>query len=163
MDLFQGIRKSLLVVESDAEKRNLLLTYFKKGVECDAVESIDEAVDAAALHEYSAVLAPLMPPELTGLELIPMLERLSPHTVPIFTSEIESAGNTVKAYRTGAFDVVQMPMSLQKLETAVLARVHPVRDALAPRPVSQSDRIGGRAAAPLSSNKTSMRSNVLIE
>lgn len=119
MDLFQGIRKSLLVVESDLEKRNLLLTYFKKGVECDAVESLDEAVDALALHEYSAVLAPLMPPDLTGLELIPNLERLSPNTVPIFTSEIESAGNTVKAYRAGAFDVVQMPMSLQKLETAV--------------------------------------------
>ena len=119
MDLFQGIRKSLLVVESDAEKRNLLLTYFKKGVECDAVESIDEAVDAAALHEYSAILAPLMPPELIGLELIPKLERLSPNTVPIFTSEIESEGNTVKAYRAGAFDVIQMPMSLQKIETAV--------------------------------------------
>ena len=119
MDLFQGIRKSLLVVESDSEKRNLLLTYFRKGVECDAVESIDEAIDAAALHEYSAILAPLLPPELTGLELIPKLELLSPNTVPIFTSEVESAGNTVKAYRAGAFDVVQMPMSLQKLETAV--------------------------------------------
>jgi len=119
MDLFQGIRKSLLVVESDSEKRNLLLTYFRKGVECDAVESIDEAIDAAALHEYSAILAPLLPPELTGLELIPKLECLSPNTVPIFTSEVESAGNTVKAYRAGAFDVVQMPMSLQKLETAV--------------------------------------------
>ena len=69
--------------------------------------------------EYSAVLAPLLPPELAGLELIPKLERLSPNTVPIFTSEIESAGNTVKAYRAGAFDVVQMPMSLQKLESAV--------------------------------------------
>ena len=119
MDLFQGIRKSLLVVESDAEKRNLLLTYFKKGVECDAVDLIDEAVDAAALHEYSAILAPLLPPQLTGLELIPKLERLSPNTVLIFTSEIESEGNTVKAYRAGAFDVVQMPMSLQKLDTAV--------------------------------------------
>jgi response regulator RpfG family c-di-GMP phosphodiesterase len=119
MDLFQGIRKSLLVVESDPEKRNLLLTYFKKGVECDGVDSIDEAVDAAALHEYSAILAPLLPPELTGLELIPKLQRLSPNTVLIFTSEIESEGNTVKAYRAGAFDVVQMPMSLQKLDAAV--------------------------------------------
>jgi response regulator RpfG family c-di-GMP phosphodiesterase len=119
MTYFQAIHKSLLIVELDAEKRNLLLTYFKKGVECDAVDSLEAAVDSISKHEYSAVLAPLMPPELKGLELISKLERLSPNTVPIFTSEIESAGNTVKAYRAGAFDVVQMPMSLQKLETSV--------------------------------------------
>jgi putative two-component system response regulator len=119
MNLLQGIHKSLLIVEPDSEKRNLLCTYFKKGVECDSVESLDEAVNAVALHEYSVVLAPIMPPDLSGLELIPKLEKLSPNTVAIFTSEIESAGNTVKAYRAGAFDVVQMPMSLQKLETAI--------------------------------------------
>jgi len=119
MNLFTGIHKSLLIVESDVEKRNLLLTYFKKGLECDAVETLHEAVECCALHEYSAVLAPLLPPELKGLELIQQLERVSPNTVPIFTSEIDSAGNTVKAYRAGAFDVVQMPMSLQKLETAI--------------------------------------------
>lgn len=119
MTYFETIRKSLLIVEANPEKRNLLLTYFKKGVVCEAVGSMDEALDLLSRTEYSAVLAPLMPPELKGLELVPKLERLSPNTVPIFTSEIESAGNTVKAYRAGAFDVVQMPMSLQKLETAV--------------------------------------------
>jgi putative two-component system response regulator len=119
MNCFQGIHKSLLIVEPDAEKRNLLVTYFKKGRECDSVESLDEAINVIALYEYSVVLAPLMPPELAGLELIPKIEELSPNTVPIFTSEIDSAGNTVKAYRAGAFDVVQMPMSLHKLENAV--------------------------------------------
>src|ERR1051326_7572186 len=92
MNFLQGIHKSLLIVEPDVEKRNLLVTYFKKGRECDSVESLDEAVNAVALYEYSAILAPLMPPELTGLELIPRLEQLSPNTVAIFTSEIESEG-----------------------------------------------------------------------
>ena len=119
MTYFDTIRKSLLIVESDIEKRNLLRTYFKKGVECDAVESIESAVDAASRHEYSAILAPLLPPTLRGLELIPIIEKISPNSVLIFTSEVESEGNTVKAYRAGAFDVVQMPMSLQKLESAV--------------------------------------------
>ena len=119
MSYFETIRKSLLVVESDPDKRNLLLTYFKKGVECEAVESLSDAVGVLSRTEYSAILAPLLPPELKGLSLIPELERLSVNTVPIFTSEIESAGNTVKAYRAGAFDVVQMPMSLHKLETAI--------------------------------------------
>ena len=38
MTYFETIRKSLLIVESNPEKRNLLLTYFKKGVLCEAVE-----------------------------------------------------------------------------------------------------------------------------
>jgi response regulator RpfG family c-di-GMP phosphodiesterase len=80
---------------------------------------LSDATDLLSRTEYSAVLAPLMPPELKGLSLIPELERLSINTIPIFTSEIESAGNTVKAYRAGAFDVVQMPMSLHKLENAI--------------------------------------------
>lgn len=119
MSCFQTIPKSLLIVESDPEKRNLLQTYFKKGVACDSVAALDDALQAASEHEYSAVLAPLLPPELTGLELIPKFEKLSPNTVLIFTSEIESEGNTVRAYRAGAFDVVQMPMSLHKLENAI--------------------------------------------
>ena len=119
MTYFETIRKSLLIVESDPEKRNLLLTYFKKGLECDAVDSLECAVEAASRHEYSAILAPLLPPSLRGLEMIPVIEKISPNSVIIFTSEIESEGNTVKAYRAGAFDVVQMPMSLQKLENAV--------------------------------------------
>jgi len=119
MKFVETIRKSLLIVEPDSEKRNLLLTYFKKGVECDIAETLDRALELAADHEYSAILAPLMPPELRGLELIPKLERLSPNTIPIFMSEVDSAGNTVKAYRAGAFDVIQMPTSLQKLESAI--------------------------------------------
>lgn len=119
MTYFEAIKKSLLIVEPDPEKRNLLLTYFKKGVACDSVETIGDALDVLSRTEYSAVLAPLMPPELKGLALIPELERLAVNTVPIFTSEIDSAGNTVKAYRAGAFDVVQMPMSLHKLENSI--------------------------------------------
>jgi response regulator RpfG family c-di-GMP phosphodiesterase len=119
MTYIETVRKSLLIVEPDPEKRNLLLTYFKKGLECEAVQTLDEALESAARYEYSAILAPLMPPDLNGLELIPKLEQISPNSVAIFMSEIDSAGNTVKAYRAGAFDVVQMPMSLHKLENAV--------------------------------------------
>lgn len=88
MSCFDTIKKSLLIVESDDEKRNLLQTYFKKGVACDAVATVNECIDAAMRHEYSAVLAPLMPPELRGLELISKFEEISPNTVLIFTSEV---------------------------------------------------------------------------
>jgi HD-GYP domain-containing protein (c-di-GMP phosphodiesterase class II) len=51
--------------------------------------------------------------------LIERLARVSPNTVPIFTSEVDSAGHTVKAFRAGAFDVVHMPTSFNRLEAAI--------------------------------------------
>ena len=67
MSYFETIRKSLLIVESDPEKRNLLFTYFKKGVECEAVESLSDAFNVLSRTEYSAVLAPLCRLTLKGL------------------------------------------------------------------------------------------------
>ena len=59
MTYFETIRKSLLIVESDPEKRNLLLTYFKKGVRCEAVGSLDEALDAAVANGIFGRSCPL--------------------------------------------------------------------------------------------------------
>lgn len=114
-----GVRRRLLIVEQDREKRDLLRTYFHKGGECDAAGTLEEAFDLIESGEYSVVVAPIVPPDLRGLELISLINRVSPNTVPVFTSEVDSAGHTVKAFRAGAFDVVHMPASLYKLETAV--------------------------------------------
>jgi response regulator RpfG family c-di-GMP phosphodiesterase len=119
MHFFRSIPKSLLIVEPDDEKRDLLVTYFKKGVECRCVAALEQAYEAISKQEFSVVIAPMMPPELGGLELIDRLEHISPDTVTILTSDTDTDGNTLKAFRAGAFDVVRMPTSLQKLDIAV--------------------------------------------
>lgn len=110
---------NLLIVEPNAEKRELLVAYFSKAHNCDQADSVGEAVEKIRNNRYSAVLAPILPPDHSGLRLIAILDRYSPNTVPIFLSEVDSAGCTVKAYRAGAFDVVQMPTSLNRIEASV--------------------------------------------
>lgn len=112
-------KRRLLIVEPNADKRNLLMTFFSQGYDCDEASSIAEAVERFETEQYSVVLAAIMPPEVSGLELIPILQKMAPDTIPIFMSERESTGNTVKAYRAGAFDVIQMPISLKKVEASV--------------------------------------------
>jgi HD-GYP domain-containing protein (c-di-GMP phosphodiesterase class II) len=58
-------------------------------------------------------------PSINGLELIPYLQATSPRTVPVFISDSNIAGNTVRAFRAGAFEVIQMPFTLKKVEDAV--------------------------------------------
>jgi response regulator RpfG family c-di-GMP phosphodiesterase len=113
------IPKRLLIVEQDREKRDVLKTFFQKECECDTAASLEEAFELIRRFEYSVVVAPILIPEMRGLELIERIQRSSPKTVPIFTSEVDSAGHTVKAFRAGAFDVIHMPTSLHRLETAI--------------------------------------------
>ncbi len=111
--------KQLLIVEQSGEKRQLLTTFFSKAYSCDEADSIDSALSKIRANEYAVILAAIIPPQLNGLELIPYLKTLSPRTIPVFMSEGEAAGNTIKAFRAGAFDVIRMPMSLKRVESAV--------------------------------------------
>ena len=47
------------------------------------------------------------------------LSTLAPRSIPIFISDTETPGNTVRAFRGGAFEVIQKPFSLKKVEDAI--------------------------------------------
>lgn len=113
------IEKSLLLIEQNAEKRNLLKTFFSPRYVCDEADSINSAVAKIRSKEYAVILISATSPNFNGLELIPYLQTLSPRTVPIFISDNQAKGNTVRAFRAGAFEVIQMPFTLKKVEAAV--------------------------------------------
>ena len=112
------IEKSLLLIEQSAEKRNLLRTFFSAGYVCDEADSINSAVAKIREKEYAVIII-ASAPNINGVELIPYLQTLSPRTVPIFISDNQTQGNTVRAFRAGAFEVIQMPFTLKKVEAAV--------------------------------------------
>lgn len=53
--------------------------------------------------------------------MIPILQKYSPRTVLIIISENDSAGNTVRAFRSGAFEVIQKPFIMKKIKTVIAA------------------------------------------
>ena len=112
-------RKKLLILESNSEKRQLLLTYFSRSHACSEAASVLSALSMIETVEFPVVLAAISQPHVNPPELIKQLEKLSPKTIPVFLSEGDESGNTVRAFRAGAFDVVQMPISLKAIETAV--------------------------------------------
>lgn len=119
--MFRTIKceKTLLIIEKNAEKRSLLKAFFSGKYDCDEADSIGAASDMIREKEYAVILTPVALAEVNGIELIPFLKMTSPRSVPIFISNHETAGNTVKAFRAGAFEVIQMPFTLKKVESVV--------------------------------------------
>jgi response regulator RpfG family c-di-GMP phosphodiesterase len=109
----------LLIIEPDAEKRRLLSAYFSRRYECASADSIKTALDLASRTQFTVVLSALNEPGLTASDLIPHLHTISPRSVPVFMSEDESLGNAASAFRAGAFEVVQPPISLKAVETVL--------------------------------------------
>jgi response regulator RpfG family c-di-GMP phosphodiesterase len=111
--------KNLLIIEQDETKRKILTSFFSSKYNCDEADSLNAALELIRKKEYSVVLTAFTLSSLNGIDLIPHLQQLSPRTIPIFISGDEAAGNTVKAFRAGAFEVIQRPLELRKAESVV--------------------------------------------
>ena len=111
--------KNLLLVESDTAKRKLLSSYFSARYKCDEADGVNSALEKISAKEYAVVLIAINLSRQNGLELLPYLNTLTPRTIPIFISDTETEGNTVRAFRGGAFEVIQKPFSLKKVEDAI--------------------------------------------
>lgn len=111
--------KTLLIIEPNDDKRNLLTHFFAARFFCDEAETMKAALKKIQEKEYAVIMTPFAMPNFNGLDLIPYLQSISPRTIPIFVSDNEAQGNTVRAFRAGAFEVIQKPFTLSKVEAAV--------------------------------------------
>ena len=111
--------KNLLIIEQDETKRKILTSFFSSKYNCDEADSLNSAVEKIREKEYSVVLAACTLSSLDAIDLMPHLQELSPRTIPVFISDSDGTGNTVRAFRAGAFEVIQKPFELKKAEAAV--------------------------------------------
>jgi len=111
--------KNLLLVDNTLTRRKLLSNYFGSKYKCDEADSISSAMEKIRQKEYSVVLSSVTLPEFNGLELIPYLQKYSTRTELVILSENDSAGNTVRAFRAGAFEVIQKPFEIKKIDAAI--------------------------------------------
>jgi len=109
----------LLIIESDAEKRRLLTTYFSRRYECVATDSVAAALDLAGRSPFTVVLAAIHQPEITPQALIPHLHAVSPRTMLVILDEEGIEENSASGFRAGVFEIVQTPISLKAIEASV--------------------------------------------
>jgi response regulator RpfG family c-di-GMP phosphodiesterase len=111
--------KNLLIIDQDETKRKILTSFFSAKYSCDEADSLNAAVAKIREKEYSVILTSFSISSLNALDLMPYLQELSPRTIPVFISDSEAAGNTVRAFRAGAFEVIQKPFELKKADVVI--------------------------------------------
>ncbi|HEX8119067.1 MAG TPA: HD domain-containing phosphohydrolase [Pyrinomonadaceae bacterium] len=114
-----GTRARILVADDEPEIRHVLSDLLSPLYGCEAVGSAEEAVERLGTGVYDLVISDIMMGGMSGLELIPRVRELSPDTVVIMISGVQTVESAINALRAGAFDYVMKPFDLHHVEAAV--------------------------------------------
>jgi response regulator RpfG family c-di-GMP phosphodiesterase len=109
----------VLVADDEPEIRHVLSDLLSPLYECAAVGSAEEALARLREGSYDLVISDIMMGGMSGLELIPRVKELSPDTVVIMISGVQTVESAINALRAGAFDYVMKPFDLHHVEAAV--------------------------------------------
>lgn len=117
-------KRILIVDDEKTTRRALREAFLQKGYQADAVGSAQEALQAMKLQPYDAAILDLQMPGLSGVHVLTKAEEIAPHTAVIILTAHASADTAITALRSGAYDYLRKPVSLETLFTAVETALH---------------------------------------
>lgn len=109
----------LLIVDDEAEVRGVLHDLLCSAYECGEAASAEEALAQLRVQEYHLVISDITMSGMTGLEMIPHVKVISPDTVIVMISGMQTIESAINALRLGAFDYLMKPFDLRQAEAAV--------------------------------------------
>lgn len=112
--------KRVLVVDDEPDIRELLdLTLARMGLDADCVGTVSEAKAKLDANVYQLCLTDMRLPDGAGLDLVKHIGAL-PIDLPVAVITAHgSAENAVNALKSGAFDYIAKPVSLEQLRGLV--------------------------------------------
>jgi putative nucleotidyltransferase with HDIG domain len=109
----------LLIVDDEAEVRGVLNDLLSGPYECGEAASAEEAIVELRRHDYQLVISDITMSGMSGLEMIPHVKVVSPDTVIVMISGMQTIESAINALRLGAFDYLMKPFDLRQAEAAV--------------------------------------------
>jgi DNA-binding NtrC family response regulator len=143
----------LLIVDDEKNIRNHLSSFFEScGYRVRVADSARQALEAlAAEHDFDLVLSDYRMAEVNGLELLQRIKRDSPRLPVILMTAYGTVENAVAAMKSGAYDYVAKPFTLEQIQHVVTraleveslrAEVNLLRDAVEDHPLLESRNQG---------------------
>lgn len=111
----------LLIVDDEVEVRSVLRDLLSDAYQCAEAASAEEALVELRDRDYQLVISDITMSGMTGLEMIPRVKVISPDTVIVMISGMQTIESAINALRLGAFDYLMKPFDLRQAE-AVVAR-----------------------------------------
>jgi response regulator RpfG family c-di-GMP phosphodiesterase len=112
-------RARVLIVDDEPLIREVLCDLLEMDYECDSVSSAEEALAMLPLKPFSLIISDITMSGMSGLEMIPRVIEISPETVVVMISGMQTIESAIDALRLGAFDYIMKPFDLRQVESAV--------------------------------------------
>src|ERR1051326_9090050 len=114
----------LLIVDDEPEVRGVLRDLLSGPYECGEAASAEEALAQLRTYEFHLVISDITMSGMSGLEMIPHVKVVSPDTVIVMISGMQTIESAINALRLGAFDYLMKPFDLRQAEAAVERALH---------------------------------------
>src|ERR1041384_5003989 len=114
----------LLIVDDEPEVRGVLRDLLSGAYECGEAASAEEALGQLRASEFHLVISDITMSGMSGLEMIPHVKAVSPDTVIVMISGMQTIESAINALRLGAFDYLMKPFDLRQAEAAVERALH---------------------------------------
>jgi putative nucleotidyltransferase with HDIG domain len=109
----------ILIVDDEIEITEILADLLSEDYECLKAGSAEDALARLREGEFHLVISDITMPGMSGLEMIPHAKELSPETVVVMISGMQTVESAIKALRLGAFDYLMKPFDLRQVEAVV--------------------------------------------
>ena len=109
----------ILIVDDEIEITEILADLLSEDYECSRAGSAEEALTRLQQGEFQLVISDITMPGMSGLDMIPHVKELSPDTVVVMISGMQTVESAIGALRLGAFDYLMKPFDLRQVEAVV--------------------------------------------
>jgi len=110
----------ILIVDNEADMRSSLThALSSNGYAVVSATNGLQALDEFGKGKFSLVIADMKLPEMSGIEVLTEVKRVSPHVPVIMTTANGTIENAVEAMQCGASDYILKPFSPETLEVVV--------------------------------------------
>ncbi|HEV2835486.1 MAG TPA: HD domain-containing phosphohydrolase [Pyrinomonadaceae bacterium] len=109
----------ILIVDDEVEITEILADLLSEDYECLKAGSAEQALVLLPQNQFQLVISDITMPGMTGLEMIPHVKQLSPETVVVMISGMQTVESAIGALRLGAFDYLMKPFDLRQVEAVV--------------------------------------------
>jgi cyclic di-GMP phosphodiesterase len=109
----------ILIVDDEVEITEILADLLSEEYECTRAGSAEEALTRLQEGEFQLVISDITMPGMSGLDMIPHVKELSPDTVVVMISGMQTVESAIGALRLGAFDYLMKPFDLRQVEAVV--------------------------------------------
>lgn len=114
-----NVSPRILIVDDEVEITEILADLLSEEYECLRAASAEEALARLTESEFQLVISDITMPGMSGLEMIPHAKQLSPDTVVVMISGMQTVESAIGALRLGAFDYLMKPFDLRQVEAVV--------------------------------------------